>query len=161
MSHSQMLSRTGFISLVYVLYMSSPCTGQTVCPGSHGGHLQGITTDNAKAIYWSFTTELVKTDAKGELLIKKAVPFHHGDITYHDGNIYVAVNLGEFNKEEGLAKSWVYVYDAEHLNLISKHSTPEVIHGAGGIDYHNNSFYVVGGCQKGTLRIIFMSIMRS
>ena len=26
-------------------------------------------------------------------------PTHHGDLTYHDGNIYVAVNLVEFNKE--------------------------------------------------------------
>ncbi len=29
--------------------------------------------------------------------------------------------------------------------LVSRHSTQEVVHGAGGIDYHNNSFYVVGG----------------
>lgn len=149
MNQSTNLSRIVFTSLAYVVLITNPCMGQIVCPGSYGGHLQGITIDNNKAIYWSFTTDLVKTDAKGKLLIKRAVPTHHGDLTYHDGNIYVAVNLGEFNKEKGYAKSWVYVYDADNLNLVSRHSTPEVVHGAGGIDYHNNSFYVVGGLPKG------------
>ncbi|MFC2112664.1 2TM domain-containing protein [Bacteroidota bacterium] len=149
MIYSKIPSRIVFISLAYLLLLSNPCLGQIECPGSYGGHLQGITTDNAKTIYWSFTTDLVKTDAKGKLLIKITVPNHHGDLTYHDGRIYVAVNLGEFNKEKGHAKSWVYVYDAEKLNLVSRHSTPEVIHGAGGIDYHNNNFYVVGGLPKG------------
>jgi len=148
-NHSTILSRIVFTSLAYVLLITNPCMGQIICPGSYGGHLQGITIDNNKAIYWSFTTELVKTDANGKLLIKRAVPTHHGDLTYHDGNIYVAVNLGEFNKESGHAKSWVYVYDADELNLVSRHCTQEVVHGAGGIDYHNNSFYVVGGLPKG------------
>ena len=43
--------------------MSDICIGQVVCSGTYGGHLQGITTDNTN-IYWSFTTSLVKTDAK-------------------------------------------------------------------------------------------------
>lgn len=123
--------------------------GEIVCPGSYGGHLQGITTDDAKAIYWSFTTDLVKTDSEGKLLNRITVPNHHGDLTYHDGKIYVAVNLGKFNREEGHARSWVYVYDAEKLDLLSKHSIPEVVHGAGGIDYHNNRFYIVGGLPEG------------
>jgi len=149
MNHSKNLSRIVLISIAYALLISNPCMGQIVCPGSYGGHLQGIATDNAKAIYWSFTTDLVKTDAKGNLLIKVTVPNHHGDLTYHGGKIYVAVNLGEFNKDKGHAKSWVYVYDAEKLDLVSKHSTPEVVHGSGGIDCHNNNFYVVGGLPKG------------
>jgi len=138
-----------FIPLVYTLLMSSLCMGQIVCPSSYGGHLQGITVDDAKAIYWSFTTDLVKTDAKGKLLIKRTVPTHHGDLTYHDDKIYVAVNLGLFNQEKGHAESWVYVYDAENLNLTAKYSIPEVVHGAGGMDYHNNKFIVIGGLPKG------------
>ena len=138
-----------FTSLVGVLITSTPSIGQVVCPGSYGGHLQGITTDKTKAIYWSFTTDLVKTDAKGNLIVKVSVPSHHGDLTCHDGKIYVAVNLGEFNREEGHARSWVYVYDAEKLKLLSKFSIPEAVHGAGSIDYHKNRFFVVGGLPKG------------
>ncbi|MCJ8330396.1 MAG: hypothetical protein HRT89_23670 [Lentisphaeria bacterium] len=148
MNHSQFFRRIVFISLAYLLSVST-CMGQVVCPGSYNGHLQGIATDGSNAIFWVFTRDLVKTDAKGKLLIKKTVPSHHGDLAYHAGNIYVAVNFGQFNKEKGHAKSWVYVYDAEKLELVSKHSTPEVVHGAGGMGYHNNKFYIVGGLPKG------------
>lgn len=149
MNHSNILSCIVLAAFANVLLLTNPCMGQVVCPGEYGGHLQGITIDKNKAIYWSFTTDLVKTDAKGKLLIKTTVPTHHGDLTYHDGHIYVAVNLGEFNKEQGYAKSWVYVYDANNLNLVSRFNIPEVVHGAGGIEYHNTSFYVVGGLPKG------------
>ncbi len=149
MHQSKSFGRIVFTLPAFVLSLAIPCIGQIVCPGSYGGHLQGITADNAKAIYWSFTTDLVKTDANGKLLVKIAVPSHHGDLTYHDGNVYVAVNLGEFNKEQGHADSWIYVYDAETLNLVSKHSTPEAVHGAGGIGWHDHKIYVVGGLPEG------------
>jgi hypothetical protein len=148
MNQAKNFGRIVFASLAYIFLISNPCMGQTVCPGSYGGHLQGITTDASKAIYWSFTKDLVKTDAEGNLLVKKAVPSHHGDLTFYDGKIYVAVNLGRFNEEAGYAKSWIYVYDSKKMNLLSKHSIPEVVHGAGGIGYHNNSFFVVGGLPK-------------
>ena len=61
----------------------------------------------------------------------------------------MAVNFGEFNKEAGRADSWVYVYDAGGLDLIEKHAVPEVVHGAGGIDCHDGTFYVVGGLPEG------------
>lgn len=140
----------GFFVIMALLVMAlAPCMAQIVCPGSYGGHLQGVATDSAEDIYWSFTTELVRTDIKGSLLTKCSVPTHHGDLTYHDGKIYVAVNLGKFNKEAGYAKSWVYVYDAKKLELVSKHSIPEVVHGAGGIEYRDGHFYVVGGLPEG------------
>ena len=119
------------------------------CGGDYQHHLQGVCTNEVDTLYWSFTTDLVKTDSEGKLLNRITVPNHHGDLTYHDGKIYVAVNLGKFNREEGHARSWVYVYDAEKLDLLSKHSIPAVVHGAGGIDYHNNRFYIVGGLPEG------------
>ena len=149
MSHFKILSRISLFTVICILLLSNICKGQVVCPGAYGGHLQGITTDKTNAIYWSFTTHLVKTDLKGELLVKIVVPTHHGDLTFHDEKIYVAVNLGKFNKEAGDAKSWIYVYDSKKLDLISKHNIPEVVHGAGGMDYHKNHFFVVGGLPKG------------
>lgn len=112
--------------------------------GTYPHHLQGVGTDE-NAIFWSFTTTLVKTDMKGTLLKKVPVANHHGDLCIHDGKLYVAVNLGKFNDPEGNADSWVYVYDAETLTELARHETQEVFHGAGGIGYRDGHFFVVGG----------------
>jgi hypothetical protein len=110
--------------------------------------LQGICVDE-KAIYWSFTTTLVKTDLDGKLLKKVPVVNHHGDLCHHDGKLYVAVNLGKFNDPKGNADSWVYVYDAETLKEVARHEVQEVFHGAGGIGFRAGHFFVVGGLPDG------------
>lgn len=121
-----------------------------VCQGEYRHHLQGVCADSAGNIYWSFTTQLVKTDAQGKLLLQVAVANHHGDLCFHDGRIFVAVNLGEFNQPAGQANSWVYEYDAGSLKELHRFPVPEVVHGAGGMDFHDNRFYVVGGLPAGT-----------
>lgn len=118
------------------------------CEGTYPYHLQGVCVDD-EAIYWSFTTTLVKTRRDGKLQKKVPVANHHGDLCHHDGKIYVAVNLGKFNDPQGNADSWVSVYDADDLSLIAKHRTPEVFHGAGGIVHHDGKFLVVGGLPDG------------
>jgi len=130
-------------------FIAGPAAADVVCPGAYGGHLQGIAVEPGKAVYWSFTVELVKTDLEGNVLKQVPVPSHHGDPAYADGKVYVAVNLGQFNKEPGHADSWVYVYDAGDLSLIAKHETQEVVHGAGGMDCHDGHFYVIGGLPEG------------
>ena len=118
------------------------------CEGTYPNHLQGVCTDE-KAIFWSFTTALIKTDMEGTLLKKVPVANHHGDLCFHHGKLYVAVNLGKFNDPEGNADSWVYVYDAETLTELARHETQEVFHGAGGIGYRDGHFFVVGGLPDG------------
>tara|TARA_E500000305_G_scaffold111930_2_gene129420 strand:- start:84432 stop:85256 length:825 start_codon:yes stop_codon:yes gene_type:complete len=120
----------------------------TQCEGTYPHHLQGLCVDGQGNIFWSFTTELVKTNASGKVLVKIPVGNHHGDLCYHSGKVFVAVNFGDFNNPEGKADSWVYVYDAEKLLLIAKHQTPEVTFGAGGIACHADRFLVVGGLPK-------------
>ena len=120
----------------------------TSCEGIYPQHLQGICTNERDAIYWSFTSALVKTDAQGKILNKISVPSHHGDLCFHDGRVYVAVNLGEFNNAAGKADSWVYVYDAEDLKLLGKHETQQVFHGAGGIGFREGHFFIVGGLPE-------------
>lgn len=73
------------------------------------------------------------------------MPWHYGDLTCHGGKVFVAVNHGKFNQEAGAAKSWVYVHDAGTLALLEKHEVPEGVHGAGGIEWHNGRFCLVGG----------------
>jgi hypothetical protein len=115
---------------------------------TYHGHLQGMSTDFKKHIFWSHTQQLVKTDLEGNVLKTIDVQNHHGDLEYYKGKVYVAVNFGRFNEEPGLADSWVYVYNAKDLAFIEKHPTPEVIHGAGGIAIHNNRVMVVGGLPE-------------
>lgn len=119
------------------------------CEGVYLKHLQGICTDDRSAIYWSWTDALVKTDSTGRILARVEAPSHQGDLCYHDGRLYVAVNLGKFNEPPGQAKSWVFVFDGETLAEIARHPVPEVVHGAGGIAYHQGKFIVVGGLPPG------------
>lgn len=110
--------------------------------------MQGICAAK-EALYWSFTTTLVKTDLNGKLLQKTPVANHHGDLCFHDGKLYVAVNLGKFNDPLGNADSWVYVYDADSLKESARHRIPDVFHGAGGIGVRDGRFFVVGGLPDG------------
>jgi hypothetical protein len=123
--------------------------GPVQCEGDYPGHVQGVCTNNQDVIYWSFTTVLVKTDRAGKLLRKVDVPNHHGDLCFLNDRLYVAVNLGKFNDPDGNADSWVYVYNAQSLEFISRHEAQEVFHGAGGIGVVNDRFYVVGGLPEG------------
>lgn len=134
--------------LTGITHAQSPFT-PVVCEGDYAGHLQGVCTNEKDAIFWSFTTELVKTDADGAILKKIPVANHHGDLCFKDGRVYVAVNLGNFNNPEGNADSWIYEYDEADLALIAKHEVQEVFHGAGGIDAAGEHFFVVGGLPKG------------
>ncbi|MCA9122920.1 MAG: hypothetical protein H6822_06700 [Planctomycetaceae bacterium] len=122
--------------------------GNVTCEGTYRHHLQGICTDK-ESIFWSFTTMLVKTGLDGKVLRKVPVANHHGDLCYHDGKLYVAVNLGKFNDPNGNADSWVYVYDADSLKELTRHETQEVFHGAGGIGFRDGHFFVVGGLPDG------------
>ncbi len=117
------------------------------CEGTYPQHLQGVCVDGA-SIYWCFTTELVKTDSNAKLLKKVPVASHHGDLCFQDGKLFVAVNLGKFNDPKGNADSWVYVYNASDLSLVSKHEVQDVFHGAGGIGFRNGHFFVVGGLPE-------------
>lgn len=123
---------------------------QIDCEGTYRGHLQGVAANAKGSIYWSFTDRIVKTDTEGNTVVPVDAPSHQGDLCFHDGKLYVAVNLGQFNKPAGKADSWVFVYDGETLKEIARHPVPEVVHGAGGMDHHSGHFFVIGGLPPGT-----------
>jgi hypothetical protein len=113
--------------------------------GKFPKHLQGITTDdNRRSVFWSFTDRLVKSDLVGNILLEIPVDAHHGDLCYFDNKVYVAVEKGAFNGS-GPNESWVYVYDALDLTLVSKKRIVETVFGAGGIGFGENSFVIIGG----------------
>jgi glycerophosphoryl diester phosphodiesterase len=119
------------------------------CEGKYPKHLQGVCLGEDNTIFWSFTTQLVKTDFDGKVLKQIPVADHHGDLCLADGKIYVAVNLGKFNDPNGNAENWIIAYDPESLEEWKRYPVPEVTHGAGGIAYHAGKFIVVGGLAPG------------
>ncbi|MDZ4289210.1 MAG: hypothetical protein U0984_14690 [Prosthecobacter sp.] len=142
------------VFLAFVIGASAMAWGQEFkpvsCAGAYPMHLQGICTNDRDAIYWSWTDALVKTDLQGHVVKRVPAANHHGDICYADGRIYCAVNLGKFNRPAGEADSWIYVYDAETLAELTRHSVKELVHGAGGIACHEGRFIVVGGLPPDT-----------
>ncbi len=144
----RLLTTLTILLLAPLVAVLADSPADVTCEGTYPHHLQGVCVDD-QAIYWCFTTTLVKTDRSGKLLSQVAVANHHGDLCHHDGKIYVAVNLGKFNDPQGNADSWVYVYDAESLDSIAKYEVQQVFHGAGGIGFRDGHFFVVGGLPEG------------
>lgn len=117
------------------------------CEGEYPWHLQGTATDGT-SLYWSFSDRVIKTDGTGKLVKSSpADKLHYGDLCVVDGTVYVAFNGGAFNQETG-ADSRVYAFRADDLTKTGEWKVPEVVHGAGGIAYHDGFFYVVGGLPK-------------
>ncbi len=119
---------------------------EVVCDGQYAKHLQGVASNGVDAIYWSFTDVVVKTNLQGQVLARVAGPTHHGDLCYANGRIYVAWS-NQFNKPG--AQSKVYCYDADTLDLQRIVPVPEVTYGAGGMDYADGHFFIIGGLPPG------------
>ena len=134
-------------SIAFTLFAACAAMAQLpdkiVCAGDYGGHLQGVATDG-KSIYWSFTVAVVKTDLSGNILASRKAPSHQGDMCYKDGVVYVAVNRGRFNTETG-GVSQVTAYDAKTLEPLKTIPLPEMPHGAGGMTWKGDRFYIIGG----------------
>jgi hypothetical protein len=136
-------------SLAFAEETQRPSFHAVSCEGVYPKHLQGFCTNERDAIFWCFTTALVKTDAEGHVIRQVPVASHHGDLCHKDGRVYVAVNFGKFNEPAGKADSWVFVYDSDTLAEIERHPVPELVHGAGGMAYHDGRFVVIGGLHSG------------
>lgn len=117
--------------------------------GVYPGHHQGVCTNDRDAIFWSMTTDIVKTDLAGAVVRRVSVPGHHGDLCHVGGRIYVAVNLGLFNDPQMRADSWIYVYDAGDLSLLGRRAVGDVVYGSGGIGFGDGRFIIVGGLPEG------------
>lgn len=119
---------------------------EIVCEGQYTHHLQGVASNGVDAIFWSFTTTLVKTDLKGRALVRLTVPTHHGDLCVVGDKVYVAWS-NKFNAPG--ADSKVYIYSAADLALLKVVPVPEASFGAGGIDARDGHFFIIGGLPEG------------
>ena len=121
-----------------------PLPASITCEGEYGAHLQGVATNHKDALFWSFTLTLVKTDLTGKVQATAKTMYHLGDLTCVDGRVYAAA-CTTWDRPSNNSK--VYVYDAEDLKLLDKKPVPEATYGAGGIEYFDRRFYIVGGAD--------------
>ena len=108
------------ICFVCAAAMCSARAETITCGGDGPLHLQGVACDG-EAIYWCFTTRLVKTDLTGAQLAAVDVPGHSGDLCVHLGKVYVATEEGRYVRASNF-KQEVRVYDAATLNFLKKYS---------------------------------------
>ncbi|MFM8271458.1 MAG: hypothetical protein ACKODX_03905, partial [Gemmata sp.] len=79
--------KTALAVLACVTLLPSPTIraaefGAVSCEGTYPHHLQGVCTDEKDAIFWCFTTKLVKTDRTGKVVKLVEVANHHGDLCF-------------------------------------------------------------------------------
>lgn len=117
------------------------------CDTLHPFHCQGVANDG-RAIYWSFSTELVKTDLSGKTLGKYVMPGGHmGDLCVHAGKVFVGMNMGSAADGARVGDE-VWVFDAETLKLEKKIPTPETVWCNNGLEWYGGSFWIVTNASK-------------
>ena len=117
------------------------------CKGDGPSHLQGVACDGS-AIYWCFTTKLVKTDLAGTQIAAVDVVGHSGDLCVHNGKVYIATEEGRFVRSSNF-KQEVRVYDAATLQKIKTYNLDEDCAARGlmvsAIEYANERFWLAMG----------------
>lgn len=141
------------VFLAVLLSAACAAYSETItCGGDGPRHLQGVTCDGS-AIYWSYTTRLVKTDLTGAQLAAVDVPGHSGDLCVHLGKVYIATEEGRYVRESNF-KQEVRVYDAATLNLLKKYNIDADCAAKGllssSIEYANGRFWLAMGQESGS-----------
>ena len=117
------------------------------CDSLHPYHCQGVATDGAH-LYWSFSTELAKTDLTGKTLaVYKMKAGHMGDLCVHDGKIYMGMNMGSARDGTRVGDE-VWVFDPKDLKLLKRIPTPQTIWCNNGIEWYGGSFWIVSNVSK-------------
>lgn len=113
---------------------------EVLCQGESRSHIQGVEADDS-GIYWSFATDLFKTDWDGHILAHQSVPNHHGDCCLREGKLYVSVAW--FTPEGKLP--YLFVYDSRDLKLLEKIRVDAIPTGFDGIAWKDGFFYLTEG----------------
>lgn len=117
--------------------------GAVDCGGAWRGELRGLDVDHGGAIYWSFTQDLVRSDAVGRVVCSVAIEGGIGDLCVQDGKVY-ALGLDA----SGMGADRVLVRDARTLEAIGEHVLlgERGMNGAArAITWQGGRFWVVGG----------------
>ena len=134
--------------------VSSPSGWLLEVEGRYRLHLQGYDRNGRGEHFWSFTKEVVKTDAQGRVLLRRQLaeaPYHLGDLCCHDGKVYVTcARITDYAK--GSEGSTVRVYSQEDLTLLQEFPISDTF-GCDGITATPDGFAVAvcRGALKGNV----------
>ena len=104
---------------------------EATSPGKYHAHLQGVSMNENNEYFWSYTTTLVKTDDKGNVLIEAIVGSHHGDLVCYDGKIYCSVSeCDDYTVGANVGSAKVRVFSQKDFTLLDEFAIRE----ANGID---------------------------
>ncbi len=118
------------------------CAQEIRCDGEFPHHLQGFDADD-EAIYWSFTSVLLKTDKAGNAIRRRDVVSHHGDCCVHRGKLYVAVDRKFAGAKD--EEYFIYVYNCDDLAPVRRIAVLEDGGGVDGIVFVKGFFYLAEG----------------
>lgn len=104
-------------------------SADVVCEGVYSLHLQGVDINERGEYFWSYTSTIVKTDSKGNVLKTRAVADHHGDLVCWDGKIYVTSAIIH-NYDVGAESTRLCIYNQSDLTFVKGF----VLSGANGFD---------------------------
>lgn len=139
-----MNTRRFVFACLFLFHLFGVAFAETVpCRFEARWHVQGTDTDGT-AIFWSFTTVLVKTDREGNVLATRDVANHHGDCCVRDGRLYVSVGLQE-TEEKG---PYIYIYETESLAFVERILLTDFPDSLDGITFYDGHFYVALGKPK-------------
>ena len=127
-----------FFSVAVACAAPRPFTAGPEAFDPKGGHIQGIAASE-DALYVAQMTQLVKLDWSGNVLAKRKVVSHTGDISWHDGELYTAVAVYPECKE-----GRIQIFDKD-LNLLREKVLDRTID---GIAYADGVLYVGMGAKE-------------
>ena len=132
-------------SVCFAVSGAMPHVDEIRLSGDYRYHLQDVWFDGS-FLYWAHTSELVKTDLKGNIVAKADVSEHHAGIEVRNGRVYVAVcTLQAKTGGRTLADSRVTinVYDAKTLKLLEENVT-DINDRSGSLAILDDGTFIVG-----------------
>ena len=118
------------------------------CERTWSGPLRGLAVDPRGAIYWSFGTDLVCTDAAGKVrsTLQSQVPL--ADLCLHDGQLHALTDSPDDVR--------VRIHDAATLAFVREVTLPDKARGARGLGAEGGRFFVVADSQgvAGSVRFV-------
>lgn len=122
-----------------------PESGEIKLEGEYQYHLQDVWREG-DYLYWTHTSQIVKTDLSGKIVAKADVGDHHAGVEVRDGKVYVAVCVYQAKtgrKALPSSRMIVRVFDAGTLMQLEEHVT-DINDRSGSLAILDDGTFLVG-----------------
>ena len=126
-----------FVLFLLAISIISAGCATTITPveatstNKYHAHLQGVAMNENNEYFWSYTTTLVKTDDKGNVLAEAIVGSHHGDVVCYKDKLYCSFSeCDDYSVGANAGSAKIRVFSQDDLRLLDQITISE----ANGID---------------------------